>query len=271
MAALSDPSTGGQTAPVGQRLREVLEIEESLGAHLRAGLDAVAGHAAAADVVGRLLEIAGQQHAAVRLLLDEAGSGPHLDSSTGLNDARVRVAVGSVEAALRGASVLCSEAVLGYAALHQTAHVFHTGQLGPVLKLAAQHLRAYTSAVREIDQLMADVVAWELRRDGQRCVCPCAYCSLGVCWCIADTTDTVNAAWREANPSADGLRVARNTRATPGLGLREGDVVVAVNAIPVSTLADVRAAVPSPVPGGHVRLTVRRPDGTTEGLVAARP
>lgn len=272
MAPTTDTATSDAIAPVRQRLQEMLATEEAIGAHLRAGLDAVAGHQASATALGRFLDTAGRQLGAVTDLLGEGGAG----SSAAAAD-RPDVAVGpaagtgtGAEAALRGASALFGEAVLGYAALHQTAHVFHTGQLGPVLKLAAQHMRGYAAAAREIDQLIADVVAWELRRDGQRCVCPCAYCSLGVCWCIADTTDTLNAAWHDAAPAAEGVRVARNTRATPSLDVREGDVVVAVNDAPVTSVSDVRAAAPSPPPGTPVRLTVRRPDGATEVVVAAR-
>ena len=271
MTATTDSSTHDTIAPVRQRLREMLAIESTIETQLAAGQEEVAGHAAGA-AFERLAETARRQQHALREIENELGGPPTpvTDPPDGANRRTDEPASAGAEAALRGVATALHDAVLGYAALHQTAHVFHTGQLGGVLKLAAQHLRTYAAAASEMDHLISDVVAWELRRDGQRCVCPCPYCSLGVCWCIADTTDTLSGAWRDAAPPVDGVRVARNTRATPDLAIAEGDVVIAVNATPVASLADVRAAAPSPPPGTTVRLTVRHMDGATEEVVAAR-
>jgi hypothetical protein len=264
-------NTDAVAAPVRQRLAESLALEEAIASRLGAQRAAVAAHPGAAAAFARFHDLVTAQREAVRDLLQSSGGAADL-APVGAVDAPGRTDTGGATAALREAYALFNEAAIGYAVLDETAHVFNTGRLGPTFKLTAQHLRGYAAAAQEINQLIADVVAWELRQAGQRCVCPCPYCSLGACWCIASSTERTSAAWRETAPATPpGVVVAPNARATPGLDVQEGDVVVAVNGVAVTSVPDVRAAAPSPAPGAPVRLSIRRPGGATVEVVASRP
>ena len=148
---------------------------------------------------------------------------------------------GRVSRALRGACLAFNDAVMGYGVLHETAHVSGSQRYPATLRIAEQHLREYAAA-QETAQLLADVVAWELRQEGQFCACECPACGLGVCWCVAHTTDAMATAWRETAPAYPslGLRVVPGPRRPADLDVREGDLVVAVDGRRVATTADVR-------------------------------
>jgi len=82
-------------------------------------------------------------------------------------------------------------AAMGYSMLHVTAHA-----LGDMrtMEIADRHLRAYAAAVQEINQLIADVVVWELEKDGftaNRAA-------------IEHCKGAINRAWRETGPN-DGV------------------------------------------------------------------
>jgi len=79
-------------------------------------------------------------------------------------------------------------AAIGYAMLHTTAHAL--GQM-KTMELADKHLRDYARAVQEINQLMPDLVAFELREEGH---------SINE-EAITHCTQAINRAWRETGPS----------------------------------------------------------------------
>jgi len=90
--------------------------------------------------------------------------------------------------ALRDDYTAFNHAAIGYAMLHTTAHLL--GQQSTA-DIAERHLRDYTTAVQEINQLIADVVSWELRKDGHAVNDET----------VRHATDTVNRAWRDTSPS----------------------------------------------------------------------
>ena len=174
---------------------------------------------------------------------------------------------GAVSRALRSVSLVLNDAAFGYSVLHETAHVADTLRYAATLRLAERHLRRCTGAAQEVNQLIADVVNWELRQEGQFCECRCPACALGICWCIAHTKDTVNAAWRETAPAypSSGLPVAPSPRRPEDLDVRDGDVVIAVDGRRVASTADVTSAVVARGPGEPMTLgIVRRSEGTLE-------
>jgi PDZ domain len=192
-----------------------------------------------------------------------SGSGADRQAS----EAEGGVYSGRVSRALRGACLAFNEAVMGYGVLHETAHVCGSQRYPATLRIAEQHLREYAAAAQETAQLLADVVAWELRQEGQFCACECPACGLGVCWCVAHTTDAMATAWRETAPAYPslGLRVVPGRRRPADLDVREGDLVVAVDGRRVATTADVTAAVLSHAPGEPVTLGIERhPVGALE-------
>jgi hypothetical protein len=192
-----------------------------------------------------------------------AGAGDDRDDS---------VSTGPVSRALRTAYLALNDAAIGYGVLHEMAHLSDSLRFAATLRLAERHLRGYTAAAQEITQLLAEIVAWELQEDGQGCACPCPACSLGICWCIAHTTDTINQAWRETAPAypAGGLRVTPNSRRPADLDVRDGDVVIAVDGHRVATTADVTAAVLSRALGQPITLGIERPSVGTLEIVATR-
>jgi hypothetical protein len=100
-----------------------------------------------------------------------------------------------ISKALRDDYTAFNHAAIGYAMLHTTAHLL--GQTSTA-DVAERHLRDYTRAVQEINQLIADVVAWELRKDGHSVNDET----------VRHATDTLNRAWREQSPSHTGTRMA---------------------------------------------------------------
>lgn len=170
------------------------------------------------------------------------------------------VCTGTVSRALRDAYLAFNDAAVGYGVLHETAHVFDSLRFAATLRIAERHLRNYVRAAQEINQLIAEAVAWELRQEGQFCDCRCPSCDLGICWCIAHTTDTINTAWRETAPAhpSGGLRVAPNPRCPAGLDVREGDRVIAVDGHRVATTSDVTTAVMSRGLGEPITFGIER-------------
>jgi hypothetical protein len=203
---------------------------------------------------------------------DAAANGPPRDPRAGGTEPVDGVCAGPVSRSLRRAYLACQDATVGYSVLHATAHVCDSVRFAATVRLAERHLRRYTRAAQEINQLLAEVVAWELRQEGQSCACRCPACGLGICWCSAHTTDAVNAAWRETAPAfpSSGLRVAPNSRRPADLDVRERDVVIAVDGRRVATTADVTAAVLGHAPGEPITFGIDRPGAGPIEITATR-
>ena len=203
---------------------------------------------------------------------DTPGAAPGSSADQQARAAEGGVYSGRVSRALREACLAFNDAVMGYGVLHETAHVSGSQRYPATLRIAEQHLREYAAAAQETTQLLADVVAWELRQEGQFCACECPACGLGVCWCVAHTTDAMATAWRETAPAYPslGLRVVPGSRRPADLDVREGDVVVAVDGRRVATTADVTAAVLSHAPGEPVTLGIERQAVGALEIVARR-
>jgi hypothetical protein len=171
-----------------------------------------------------------------------------------------------------------NHATLGYAMLHAVAHRFFDSQTeGNTADLAERHLRGYAAAVQEINQLISDVVVWELSQAGQECQCLCPSCSLGVCLCAPHGTITVNEAWRETTPSVppDGLvvRLPRAQSAAARAGLHAGDRIVAIDDQHIVSdldAASMQNAVRMHQPGEAIRLRVRRGAGEPLDITVTR-
>jgi ferritin-like metal-binding protein YciE len=101
----------------------------------------------------------------------------------------------AVSKMLRDDYTAFNHAAIGYAMLHATAHAL--GDMS-TMQVADRHLRGYAKAAQEINQLIADVVVWELTRDGftvdQSAITHC--------------TEAINRAWRETTPAESTMRRA---------------------------------------------------------------
>lgn len=139
-------------------------------------------------------------HAMVRSQRDELRN--HLKNIGGSESRPVKEAVASafglaagfidkirteaVSKALRDDYTAFNHAAIGYSMLHATAHFL---DYVTTAEIAERHLRAYSRAAQEINQLIAGVVAAELRNDGQTIDEQA----------VQHATDTINRAWRETS------------------------------------------------------------------------
>lgn len=168
---------------------------------------------------------------------------------------------------------------LGYAVVHAVAHRFYDSQEeGNTADLAEEHLRRYAGAAQEINQLISDVVVWELGSGGQQCRCDCPSCGLGVCLCAPHGTNTVNQAWRETTPTPKGpgirVRPPRNGSAAAQAGLGEGDRIVGVDDQQLPTDLDtmtLQKAIGAHQSGQSVRLDVLRAGSERLQVDVTRP
>jgi hypothetical protein len=259
---------------VWQGVAEALALEQRVEQTLDRHLRAVREPREAAEVLQRLYTTAKTHCEALQAYADRLGGGmPAQSEGAGAPAAAPAVTAAGegtrlASAALREDYTLCSQAAIGYAALHQMARIaFDLG----LAEIAERHLHGYAAAAQEINQVIADVVAWELRRQGLRCQCQCPSCIVGVCLCVANTNWIVNRCWQETAPAVTGrgLRVVRTASAPAELELRDGDVVRAVEGQEVATTADTLTAIRGRTPGEPVRFTVLR-DGSTVELIVTR-
>jgi len=168
---------------------------------------------------------------------------------------------------------------LGYAVLHAVAHRFYDSQEeGNTADMAEEHLRRYAGAAQEINQLVSDIVVWELGSAGEACRCQCPSCGLGICLCAPHGTNTLNQAWRETTPapSSPGIEVRppRTGSAAAMAGLSEGDRIVAVDGHEVATDLDattLQKAIGAHDSGQSVRLDVLRAGSERIQVNVTRP
>ena len=165
---------------------------------------------------------------------------------------------------------LFTHAVLGYAILHAVAHRLY--DLATAEDLATQHMKSYAGAAQEIHQLIADVVSWELSKDGQECRCVCDVCDLGLCICASHGADELlRAGGDESGPSPRKggflMQAPRAGSVAVRLGLRYGDIIIAADGQEVRSWRELYAAIANHKPGEEVLLRVRR--GVDEAMKVA--
>jgi hypothetical protein len=263
-------SGGTEGGRLGSGLAAMAAVEGQIGDLIDRLKGDVGGHAEATLLFERFRAVSRENRDALRAHLGDLGVAAPADAvgAGRTPDAEgAPFCTGAVSRALRSVSLALNDAAFGYSVLHETAHVADSLRYAATLRLAERNLRRCAAAVQEVNQLIADVVNWELRQEGQFCECRCPACALGICWCIAHTKDTINAAWRETAPAypSSGLPVAPSPRRPEDLDVRDGDVVIAVDGRRVASTADVTSAIVARSPGEPITLgIVRRPEGTLE-------
>lgn len=94
--------------------------------------------------------------------------------------------------ALRDDYTAFNHAAISYAMLHSTAHAL--GAMS-TMEIADRHMRDYARAAQEINQVIADVVVYELRDE-----------KLAIQEGTAEhCTEAINRAWRETTPHQAGM------------------------------------------------------------------
>jgi ferritin-like metal-binding protein YciE len=200
---------GGQNVPddknlntVQQYVGDMVALETHIEEAIDGQLKEVKDHPLAAAAVERFHTMVKSHRDALKSHLESIGGSESHPIKSAVS-AVVGTAAGLVDnlrtkgisKSLRDNYTAFNLAAIGYAMLHTTAHLL--GQPNTA-DIAERHLRDYTRAVQEINQLIADVVAWELRKDGHTVNDET----------VRHATDTLNRAWRDTSPSTSATRIA---------------------------------------------------------------
>jgi ferritin-like metal-binding protein YciE len=187
---------------VQQYVGDMVALESHIEEALDRQLDEVKDHPEASAAVHRFHTMVRSQRDTARAHLQTIGgseSHPVKSAVAGLFGAAAGVIdslrTKPVSKCLRDDYTAFNLAAIGYAMLHTTAHLL--GQQATA-DLAERHLRGYAGAVQEINQLIANVVAWELRKEGHAMDDRM----------VGHATETLNRVWRETAPSYAGTRRA---------------------------------------------------------------
>lgn len=246
------------------------QIEEALGQRL----EELQEHTEAAEAIRRFQTTAkGQREALQASLQRVGGSGPGSTSSIAPLDMTAVLDIGGAHAgskALHAIATAFNHAAFGYAMLHTVAHRFNdrTGD-GNAADIAEQHQRSYLQASQAIYQLIPDVIIGEMGKDGE-CTCTCPSCSLGICLCWHAHIDSL----MPVSPAEEGGILMRSPRANSAAlqaGLRQGDIILAVDGQQTQTYQELQAGVRKHEPGDAIRLRVKRGAGEPLEIAVTRP
>ena len=180
---------------VQQYVGDMLALESHLEEAMDGQLKEVKNHPKAREAVIRYHDMVKGHREALRSHLESIGG----SESSPIKDFVANVfgkAAGIIDnlrtkgesKSLRDDYTAFNLAAIGYAMLHTTAHAL--GQM-KTMELADKHLRNYARAVQEINQLMPDLVAFELREEGH---------SINE-EAVPHCTQAINRAWQETGPS----------------------------------------------------------------------
>lgn len=272
----------------------VLELSDRLRVALTdlAALE-TAIHKAAGELAGRV-----SPHAAVRDLFGDirqtsddhlTAIGDRLGTASG-DDLVVGVGAGAEPANRRGLAELhpvssslgamyslLSEAVIGYSTIQPIATRLVDGPAaaseGTTGHIAIRHTQDYVAAIGRITKMIHDVVIWELEADGLECRCTCPSCGLGVCLCSVNGRMVLGEAWTAARPPAAeaGVEVLRPRAGSVAdrAGFMQGDIVIAVDGVPVDSIPMLQSAIRDHEEG-RIEFTVRR-NGDQVALACQKP
>lgn len=177
---------------------DMYSLESHIEEALEAQLDKVKDHTKANMAIRRFHGTVRMQRDAMKAHLDEIGGGTGGSLKSAVS-AAMGVAAGvidkvrpeAVSKSVRDDYTAFNLAAMGYHMLYGTALMLGFPKTA---QLAERHHKAYTDMVQDINQIVLDVVAWELRKDGHT---------------IDDramdrATETMNEDWRATAPTPTG-------------------------------------------------------------------
>jgi membrane-associated protease RseP (regulator of RpoE activity) len=273
--------SGQNLNPVQSCLRDLMALEGQLETVVDRLVPAVAIHPQVADAFGRYQRTVRAHRAAFDARADVIARQMPVPATI--------VAIPTTPAtfppehvvsqALHTLYTALNHAAFGYSMLHVIAHrAFDSQEPDNTADLAEAHLRDYAAAVQELNQLVSEVVVWELSQLGHECQCKCPACGLGMCMCSPHGTTTLNEVWGETRPSAPvgGLWVRQpwSASAAAQAGLRVGDRIVAVDEQTIASDWDIptlQNGIRDHQPGEAIRLRVQRVAGELEDMTLTRP
>lgn len=173
-----------------------------------------------------------------------------------------------LSAALQNLYTMFSRAIMAYTTLQPLTLRFRDSWAASEENTAIivrQHTIHYAAALQKINQLIHDIVVWEMDQEGLECICTCPSCSLGVCLCALAGRTLLDQAWAEAGPilidKAITVLPPRSASAASNAGLRGGDIIIAVDGHETSTVNEMQGAIRSHESGEHIELSIRRESG----------
>jgi len=176
-------------------LGDLYSLESHIEEALDAQLDRVKDHPKANMAVRRFHGTVRTQRDAMKAHLDELGGGTGgalksvVSTAFGMAAGVIdKVRSEGVAKSLRDDYSAFNLAAMGYHMVYGTALMLGFPKTA---ELAERHHRAYTDMVQDINQIILDVVAWELRKDGHK-VDEKA---------MDRATETMNQDWRATSPS----------------------------------------------------------------------
>ena len=267
-----------------QHLASMVALESQIETTLAEIVARGTGHPDADTLLGRIHAMGKDQHAALDARLEvvrSEGSGSNawgtIPDFSDLTRATGRGSANSVSFALHIVYTMLNHAIFGYTMLQALAHRYRDSKTAGgenTGDVSEQHTRNYAAAVQEINQLIHDVVLWELSQSQDECRCTCPSCSLGVCLCSVSSRAILNSAWADTAPvRQDGILIQtpKSGSAAAIAGLREGEVVMAANGQVLHTPQDLQGVVRKHLQGEDITLRVRREGVETLDIVVTRP
>ncbi|MBI4260267.1 MAG: PDZ domain-containing protein [Actinobacteria bacterium] len=254
-------------------LESMVALESRLEETLALASAATEGYLEAATHIDPLRSLVAGQREALQAHMEELGDADVPPVGTAVSAAlepapKTRGGEGEKTALgrLREVATAFTEAAFAYAALHALAHRFYHVATAD---LADRHRTNYLQAARAIHRAVGDVVVQGVLEAGHACRCQCPSCDPGVCLC-----------WHvhaEPDASAPGaategivVRAPRADSNAERAGLRNGDVILAVDGREIGSYQDMLDAMRAHEPGDDAELRVRRGTADPQELTLTR-
>jgi len=214
-----------------QHMAQLIALEASIVKLLEQQLDAVAAYPDGTSIIQKLAQLAQNHRQALEARLNVVANNVLVPDRVD-RDSQCDTDY-PMSTALRRDYASLNEAIIDYTTLRVIALRFRDSPVAGeenTADLAEKHIRDYVGAIRRINQLIHDVVVWELEREGLSCNCTCACCGMGVCICNVYNRETLSNAWIEAGPIADDSEFTM-VPPRPGsnaatAGLKSGDQII---------------------------------------------
>ena len=241
-------------------------------------------HPEADALFERVHKMVKDQHAALSTRLQSV-SGAVSDPNTpefvptvsGLTGMTASDSPNSASFALNTVSTILNHAILGYTILQALSHRYRDSKISGgenTGDISEQHTYNYVTLVQEINQLVQNVVLWELSQADEECRCSCPSCGLGICLCAASSRAILNSAWADSVPAnQDGILVQapRSGSAAMTAKLKAGDMVMAADGRTIHSTADLQNVVRERQPGEDISLHVRRDGAPMVEISVTKP
>jgi hypothetical protein len=183
-----------------------------------------------------------------------------------------------VSAALQNLYTMFSRVIMAYTTLQPLTLRFRDSWVASEENTAIivkEHTSNYAAALQKINQLIHDVVVWEMDQEGLECTCACASCSLGVCLCATASRTLLGHAWDEAGPIVvdKGITVLppRSESAALKAGLRGGDIILAADGHELDKWADIFDPIQTHESGESIEFHVHRESGEVVDIAVEIP